>query len=141
MLAMAKAAKKASFILGQLSSKEKDSAIRKMAESIEQTMRYIFSANAKDIKAVNAQLIKLQKTEEKALKLDKLKLDLDKKEEKLKKKTAKLTDEEIKDKIKLQKINKDRKDNLKETIILSNKLAGTEERLLATNSKLQRQRK
>lgn len=58
VLQMAKAAKKASYILGQLSSKEKNSAIRKMAESIKQNASYILKANAKDIRGARRKKLK-----------------------------------------------------------------------------------
>ena len=50
IIKMAKAAKKASFALSQLSSQDKNFAIRKMAENIERDTNFIIKANAKDIK-------------------------------------------------------------------------------------------
>ena len=52
IIKMAKAAKKASFALSQLSSQDKNFAIRKMAENIERDTNFIIKANAKDIKEV-----------------------------------------------------------------------------------------
>ena len=50
------------------------------------------------------------------------------------------TDEEIKGKLRLQRVNKEQRDALKAEIILTDKLAGTEEKLLATNTKLRLER-
>jgi glutamate-5-semialdehyde dehydrogenase len=55
---MAKAAKKASYILGQLSSREKNTALRKMAGSIERNKSYILRENAKDIRAAKKARLK-----------------------------------------------------------------------------------
>ena len=49
VLKIAKAAKKAGFTMGQLSSREKNLAIRKMAKRIARNAGYILKENAKDI--------------------------------------------------------------------------------------------
>lgn len=58
VLSIAKAAKKASFILGQLSSKEKDSAIRRMAGRIKRNAAYILKENSKDLKSAKRNRLK-----------------------------------------------------------------------------------
>jgi glutamate-5-semialdehyde dehydrogenase len=58
IIKMAKAAKKASYILGQLSSREKNTALRKMAGSIERNKSYILRENAKDIRAAKKARLK-----------------------------------------------------------------------------------
>lgn len=55
---IAKAAKKASSVLGQLSSKEKDSAICRMAKSIEREAGYIQRENIKDVKEAEKKRLK-----------------------------------------------------------------------------------
>lgn len=69
ILEMAKAAKKASFILSQLSSREKDDAIRKMARGIEKNASYILKENAKDIKEA-------KRAKQKSSFIDRLGLDI-----------------------------------------------------------------
>jgi len=51
------------------------------------------------------------------------------------------TDKEIKGKLRLQRANKEQRDALKAEIVLMDKLAGTEEKLLAKNTKLRLERK
>lgn len=58
ILTMAKAAKRASFILSRLSSKQKNSAIRKMAGSIKKNTSYIRKENAKDIREAKRKRLK-----------------------------------------------------------------------------------
>lgn len=58
ILTMAKAAKKASFILGQLSLEEKNSAIRKMAEGIKGNTNFILKENARDARNAKRKKIK-----------------------------------------------------------------------------------
>ncbi len=58
ILTMAKAAKRAGFILSQASSREKNSAIKKMAGSIKRNAGYILKENAKDRKAAEKNRIK-----------------------------------------------------------------------------------
>ena len=58
VLTIAKAAKKASFALNQLSSKEKNSAIRKMAKGIERNARYILKENSKDLRKAKRNKLK-----------------------------------------------------------------------------------
>lgn len=55
---IAKAAKKASSVLGQLSSKEKDNAICRMAKSIEREAGYIQRENIKDVKEAEKKRLK-----------------------------------------------------------------------------------
>ena len=50
------------------------------------------------------------------------------------------TDEEVKGKLRLQKVNAEQRKSLKAEIILNDKLAGTEEKLLAANTKLRIER-
>ena len=57
ILAIAQGAKKASFIMGQLSSKVKDDALVAMADGLERNKAAIIAANKKDVK--NAQAKKL----------------------------------------------------------------------------------
>jgi len=50
ILAMAKAAKKASYVIGQLTAQEKNTAIKKMAKNIKRNKADVINANLKDIK-------------------------------------------------------------------------------------------
>ncbi len=59
---------------------------------------------------------------------------------KAQKKIIELTDKELKSKISLQRANKERRDSLKAEIVLNDKLAGTEEKLLAKNTLLRLER-
>ena len=54
IISIAKEAKKASFTMGQLSSKVKDEALIAMADGIEKNKSAIFAANKKDVKAAAA---------------------------------------------------------------------------------------
>ena len=54
IVAIAQGAKKASFIMGQLSSKVKDAALIAMADSLERNKAAIIAANKKDVKTAQA---------------------------------------------------------------------------------------
>ncbi len=54
ILAIARGAKKASFIMGQLSSRVKDGALTAMADGLERNKASIIAANKKDVKAAKA---------------------------------------------------------------------------------------
>lgn len=58
ILSMAQAAKRASFLLSQLSARDKNSAINKMARAIKQNASYILRANKKDIKEARRHRLK-----------------------------------------------------------------------------------
>ena len=82
----------------------------------------------------------ISKAEEEAIKLAKEKLKLDKEQKKLQEQLIKAQDDEVKGKIRLQKANKEQKDELKDLLVLENKQAGTLEKLAASSRKLRRER-
>lgn len=83
----------------------------------------------------------LNQAMEEAAKLQKQTDELKKKEIQTKKKLNELTEEELTQKIKEQQLAAERKKNIKDDIVLTNKEAGTIERLEAQNRKLRREKK
>lgn len=60
---------------------------------------------------------------------------------KVQKQIKDLTDEQVKAKLRFNKVNKEQRDELKALIVLEDEQAGTEEKLLATNQLLRKERK
>lgn len=89
---------------------------------------------AKGIREVNAEV-------QKSTTLKKASLAVDKDIEKSTKLITSLTDKQVKEKLKLQRANKEQRDGIKALIVLEDKQAGEEEKLLALNTKLRLERK
>ena len=108
-------------------NKEIDVQLKKTAATRKKAVSSKDTNTSKGIREVNAEVQKSIKLKEASIKVDK--------------RITTLTDEQVKAKLQLQRANKDQRDSIKAEIVLTDKLAGEEEKLLALNTKLRLERK
>lgn len=113
---------------------ELDVEIKKLAKSSKSGLGGVNPNSAQGIAKINAEV-------KESIKLKNASIEADKKVAKSTKLLTSLTDAQVREKERLKRANKAQRDAIKAEIVLTDKLAGEEEKLLALNTKLRLERK
>lgn len=113
---------------------EVDTQIKKTAKSSKSVLGGVNPNSAQGIAKINAEV-------KESIKLKNASIEADKKVAKSTKLLTSLTDAQVREKERLKRANKAQRDAIKAEIVLTDKLAGEEEKLLALNTKLRLERK
>ena len=138
---------KKSDLIGDINVENEISALNKMlgvVSMLQEKVKELSKTKLSEVVKIDVSSTKglsdLNKARKDANKLKNESVLLDKEQKKLKKQLFEATDEQVKGKIRLQKVNSAQKKELTDLLILENKESGTLEKLAASSRRLRRER-